>query len=478
LWDNASLITVQARWEDRIRNHPALEYAPLMVEEQEQRRSTQGFASITAPWAEVEQQLLSPFFGPGVPQSVDMDAWRSAKVRVENLLDGRRSPLPLEIAQDRAPKNTSSGLPLWSTEPEVLPQYLKRAQYIAQSYDASEFYPFVAGRRTTSAALGEQSKQRLLWIVDKAEVPLGKSAGDVVLEDLRIRHNHFAAWVGPNAVAEHVTVMLHRDLPIHSVDFSRYDASISNLFIQTAFELLMTWVKAPYLEVVGEHFMDGGLLHPYGIAYGKQRGVPSGSSLTNMIDTLVQCLVWNYVAIVLDTQLVDFMVLGDDGLVQFLPERPPDDLEPVFSELGMVFNADKTHYSSEYAHYLQDLYTLQFTKSEVARPLRSSFRMLSRVKRPERLPASDSPATITVSSALKLDKCWGLPYFNELVQFFWEGDKLVRLRPLKELLREAGGAEEIKRVLKFSSFAGSDRDPSLIEALPITAELETIRRRQ
>jgi hypothetical protein len=367
-------------------------------------------------------------------------------------------------------------LPEWSTDPEVLPEYLKRSRVIVESYDPSLFYPFVAGRRTTNAAASEVSKQRLLWIVDKAEVPIGKSVGDVVLSELR-SYDHFAAWLGPQYVDVAVSKMLGRGIPIHSIDFSKYDASIENFLIQAAFELLMDWVKAPYLETVGELFMHGDLVFPWAIANNKKRGVPSGSSLTNMIDTLVQTIIWHYVSIELGVELVDYMVQGDDGLVQFTPSVEPSEIEPLLSTLGLTFNADKTMYSSEACKYLQNLHLKDHQVDGVNVGIRSSFRMLHRIKRPERLSATLTPALMSVSAALKADKVSGSPYFEEWVQFYWSGDKLIREKPLVTLLREAGGGSFVKSALKIDSFSYTERDPELIDALPISAVVEKIRRR-
>lgn len=477
-WDNATAQVVRERWWRRIKYHPAFKVAPvLQTEEEEQGAKTAGFASIALPWSEVEHDFLEPFFGEKeIQPKIDAVVLARAINVVRTMLSGRRTPLPLEVAQQRAPRRTSSGLPEWSTDPEVLPEYLARSKDIAVRQDPSLFYPFAAGRRTTNSTFGEVSKQRLLWIVDKAEVPLGKSVGDVVLEELRLK-DHFSAWLGPEYVDRAVTKMLHRQLPIHSVDFSKYDASVENPFIQAAFELLMDWVKADYLEVVGEHFMNGQLAHPGGIRSGKQRGVPSGSSLTNMIDTLVQAILWHYIAIEADTTLVDFMVLGDDGLVQFAPERTPDQIEPLAASVGFKFNADKTMYAIGAAHFLQNLHTLSLTSGGIAVGMRSSLRMLNRIKRPERLSASLSPALLSVGAALKIDKCYGLPYFKELVQFYWEGDKLVRAKPLIDLMREAGGSTVVKSALKIDSFSVTERDPQVIQALPVSKELELIRRR-
>jgi hypothetical protein len=469
--------TISKEWDVRLQQLlRGTSVEPLLLEEQSQREKTLGFASITLPWSEVRGTFLSSFFqvDRGYVDPILLD---KAVVAVKKLLPNSQQPLSLEEAQARSPQDTSSGLPLWSTDPEVLPEYLARAKDIAITGDATRLYPFVAGRRTTNSTFGEVSKQRLLWIVDKAEVPLGKSVGDVVLAGLRM-HNHFVGWLEQTYVDRAVSAMLARGIPILSADFSRYDASLNPALIQAAFRLLKAWVRAPYLDVVEEHFITGALLHPDGITYGREGGVPSGSSLTNMIDTLCQVLVWTMLQIDSGHTLVDYLVMGDDALVQFSPPLDPEEVSAWMEPMGLTLNADKTMFHPEHCHFLQNLHSVGYTREGVSVGVRSTHRMLNRVLMPERFPREQSGALASVAAALKIDKCDTHPAFEEFVKFHFSGDKLVRERSLVSLLREAGGAGVVKSVLKIDSFSYTERDPEVLEALPVTHILEKLRLRQ
>jgi hypothetical protein len=448
----------------------------LMDEERKQRDSTLGFASIALPWPLVSDKFIGPFITRRrfAASYLLMDR---AVAQVARLLSGKIQPLSLEEAQRRSPKGTSSGLPWWSTDETVLPDYLKRARQIKQSQNAEEFYPFVSGRRTTNAGYGEVSKQRLLWIVDKAEVPLGKSVADPVLEHLN-QLSHFAAWREPSIIDAAVTRLLYNGFNTYSIDFSAFDASVNSYLIAQAFKLLIDWTGAQYLEVVMDHFVSGALLTPDGLIEGRDGGVPSGSSLTNMIDTLVQAVVWHYVALVLGVTLVDWMVLGDDAVVQFQPDPGIVELESVMDDLGLKINPDKMMIGKGVCHYLQNVHMLDHLIEGKAVAVRSAMRMIHRAMMPERFPAGMSGALVSVGAALKIDKCSGHPMFPQIVDFLYDGDELLHDHSLVQLLRQAGGANTVKSALKLNSFVHTERDPSIIGALPITAQIEVSRNKR
>lgn len=93
------------------------------------------------------------------------------------------------------------------------------------------------------------------------------------------------------------------------------------------------------------YFIDTAIRLSNGERYIKHCGVPSGSSLTNVIDSIVNAIVMRYLIyeLVTDSFPLSDMYLGDDSVV-ILPQAI--DLEKfssfAASQFGMVFNVEKS----------------------------------------------------------------------------------------------------------------------------------------
>lgn len=80
---------------------------------------------------------------------------------------------------------------------------------------------------------------------------------------------------------------------VYTMDYSKYDMTISRKFIIKAFNILGTWFSPEDKIRLGwdmmvKNFIYTGIIMPDGyVYYGKKHGVPSGSYFTQMIDSVV-----------------------------------------------------------------------------------------------------------------------------------------------------------------------------------------------
>ena len=116
-----------------------------------------------------------------------------------------------------------------------------------------------------------------------------------------------------------------------------------------------------------------GLVVPYEVKVGRDGGMPSGSALTNMVDSLVNYMVSLAVANDLGTGVPAITVLGDDAVVAFPGSPPMSEIVDAYSEYGLTVNADKSMESSDSCHFLQNLYLPELGYL----PVRSVYRTLN-----------------------------------------------------------------------------------------------------
>jgi hypothetical protein len=132
-----------------------------------------------------------------------------------------------------------------------------------------------------------------------------------------------------------------------SLDYSRYDQSISSWLIRDAFQIvaaafdLNDWETRMLGEVV-RIFTAKEFVTPHGMVR-STRGVPSGSMFTQIIDSLVNELMIRTVMSALSIKKYDMIIMGDDNLLFYESNLPLG--EQICSYLthnfGITANASK-----------------------------------------------------------------------------------------------------------------------------------------
>jgi len=372
-----------------------------------------GPRSIQKPWKERKEGVYDYFKLPTITlsdvSSVDTNPGPNS---------GRFRPLSVEAAVEFLKNATNSGMPFYVRKGLVKEEVVRNFDYYLDRQD-----PCILFTRTQ-----EGNKTRAVW-----GFPIADTLNEMRYYRPLLAHqktlNWRAAIVGPEQVEVEVTKIINAALAtnqtIVSIDFSAYDASITAPLINIAFKYIKDLFQAQYsepLSYIENRFRSIGLITPDGILKG-EHGVPSGSTFTNEVDSIVQYLVAR------DSKHANMslcQIQGDDGLY-LTPE--PLKLIQHFQSFGLTVNVEKSVNSVNHALYLQNLYSPQYRKSDGIIPgVYSTIRCLNRLIYQERfddfgkydISGTDYYAIRTLSI---LENCKDHPLFEDFVKFIWLKDK-------------------------------------------------------
>jgi hypothetical protein len=379
-------------------------------------------------------------------------------------------PMDLETAAAAMPRNTLLGLPTMTSAVSDIPLFLQLAQRCRAAHDVP---PCVVGWRGQPKGLHEVPKQRLVWMFSHVETILGLSILYPVLNRLRVLPG-FSAWSSDLVVDDAITKLLQRakgsGLTIVSADFSNFDASVSRTLLGCAFDLLRYWFTddtSSRLDVLEEVFATVPLITPDGVFKDRNGGVPSGSALTNLIDTLVNVIAGKYVAARLGIKLQAFEVLGDDSVFVFDPFPGVKEISEVLMELGLESSPEKQFVSDVSAHFLQRWHSLDYQLNGVSRGVRSPYRALNGMLSLERWVDNRDKTFKYLMSARVIMQAENTRWdkrFHTFVKLIKEDDKILStgIDPAV-VFKRAGGADEIRSALSIASYPFNSRDPEKVE---------------
>jgi hypothetical protein len=206
--------------------------------------------------------------------------------------------------------------------------------------------------------------------------------------------DNFVAWVSRAAVDRSVSRVMRSRRVMFSIDFSGFDASVPNEVIDVIFDAITYWFKPAstvLIEFLRHSFKFTGLYVPgdeYHHGTNRQGGVPSGSKLTNLIDSLANFFVMHYCAARAKCEVMDLLVQGDDALITFSRNMTKERLcYYVEHDCGMRISPEKTVVSRDVCSFLQMWHhrTYRFGKGlypGVRSIMRSLGRMMSREHSP------------------------------------------------------------------------------------------------
>jgi hypothetical protein len=420
-----------------------------------------------SPWIDRVDDLLPYYHQEHTTNVSDLsDALRKVRVLIP---EASLVPDPLRVAFEFMTKGTSSGLPFMTRDKSVLGSYLDRAREIESP---EEIYPCVVGWRGQPVGPNKLPKQRIVWMFDHAETILGLSILRPMLSRLRLLPE-FVAWNDLDMVDVMITRMLRTDGVKFSSDFTAFDSSVSRLLIDSVFELFEYWFVPEArgrISLLREVFATVGMVTPDGIWMERDGGIPSGSALTNMVDSLVNLLAYHYCAIRGGIEPRAVTVLGDDSVYIFRPSPDVSLLESAAHELGLVMSKQKQMVSEDKVHYLQRLHSKEWTVDGISVGVRSIFRFLNGALSYERRrPQGEWNRYMSAArTIMQLENCKHHPFFKQLVRFAGQGDTLLFTMDPVEIFRRAGGPQFIRDVLRINSFRYTSRDPEGIEVFSVT----------
>jgi hypothetical protein len=365
-------------------------------------RSKFGPRSLAKPWEERKQSLYDYFahedFNPG--------EFRCGK--------GRLRPVSVKQVASNLLKSSSAGLPYMRRKGLVLDEAV--ANYVNEK----DVYPCVLLTRTQ-----EERKTRNVWGFPVSDT-IHEQTVFIPFLQYEKTLDYRSALLGPEQVDTAITKLLFNKSEsemVVCIDFSAYDAAITPRNAFEAFSFIASTFQIGSQDLVYDlfrRFVTMPIYTPDGLLTGPH-GVPSGSSFTNTIDSLVQFYSSGTV--------YPCQIQGDDG-VYVIPRSDHDLLIQRFKDAGLNVNEDKSDvFDSHEAVYLQRYYHPDYTNGSGGfGGVYSLYRAMARIKYLERwtdfksmdIEGADFFALRTITI---LENCKHHPGFEKFVKYVQSLDK-------------------------------------------------------
>lgn len=372
-------------------------------------RSKFGPRSIAKPWSERREGLVSSF-------SEDKSSLLINPVLFSNVR--RMRPLSIESSIQYLKNNSNAGIPTLSKKGKV-----KGSLLSSWSEQLNKRYPCILFTRT----------QEMLKTRDVFGYPVSDTLFEMSYYQPVLRYQRGLSWraalnrpedidLSMTKVIKHA---LQTDENVISIDFRNYDRTVKKRLQSFAFGYLSSLFQKEYvsgLSRIQERFATIPIITPDGIMEGSH-GVPSGSTFTNEVDSIVQY------SVALDSNCLDradlAQVQGDDGVYT---STQPDKLMQHFLNHGLEVSIDKSYISKDYCIYLQSLYHKDYNKNGIIGGIYSTYRALLRIVYLERFDDfSDSEISgkdyFAIRTLSILEQCKNNPLFKELVLYIMSIDK-------------------------------------------------------
>jgi len=325
---------------------------------------------------------------------------------------------------------TGLGWPVFSADRRFLGQIHEASERLIRSgypRDSVHFYPGVVGFRGQPRGPGRFCKFRAIYQCSRVIGNLEKMLQIPVLNALK-DHPSFSAWVGRAAVNQSVTRLLRSSKrPLVSIDFSNFDASIPFEVIRRVFSIMKGWFHRswhPHVEYLSRVFCGCGIFIPCSYLEGEGRlgGVPSGSVLTNLIDSLVNLWVVHYSAHRTRGHVIESLVQGDDGVYRFVGTNHSQISRVLLSDLGMVLSVEKSLVSSSEVHFLQNVFSKGYLRDGLNVGVRPLMRVLNGMMSYEDINRRWDKTFDSFRWLQQLENASDHPSFNRACQWLLEHD--------------------------------------------------------
>lgn len=335
---------------------------------------------------------------------------------------GNLRPVRLDTAIESLKNTTSSGLPFLRKKGVV--KFIYKSQKFERIYWRED--PCMLYTRTQ-----EQGKTRIVWGFPMADT-IVEMMYFLPLLQYQKRLPWRAALVGPNAVDDEVTKLFHlsqlEDRTLMSIDFDLYDASVkpelqqsARNYIQSKFQDIKSNLTGGYSMIphIFDRISNIGLVTPDGVRKGPH-GVPSGSTFTNEIDSIVQKAVSEY-TVNNDEKIIQ----GDDGLYSTLD---PDRLVHDFESAGLSVSREKSYISKDYCVFLQNYYSRGYSRDGKLVGVYPLYRAWNRLVFMERWQdfqdyELEGRDYFSIRAISILENCRNHPYFENFVLMVANLDK-------------------------------------------------------
>lgn len=239
----------------------------------------------------------------------------------------------------------SSGAPAFSNKGSAFESDLRRSRRIVEGTTTPP--PCVAYHRVQHGAEGP--KTRLVWGYPLSMTLVEARFARPLIDRFLQMRTPMAFGLVKHQLGGRVLETSGKGVT-YALDFSKYDATIPTRILRTAFEILATHFdfseegKVAWSRVIN-YFQHTPILMPDGNVYQKHVGVPSGSYFTQMIDSLANYIVIQYMALLVAKEPISdrrLNVLGDDSLFSLADWVDIERFAQIAASLGMTVNVLKS----------------------------------------------------------------------------------------------------------------------------------------
>jgi hypothetical protein len=281
----------------------------------------------------------------------------------------KREPLDWHEVGQFLRRDTAAGSTfMGSKKGDVMEEIYHEARWLGhrmkqdgrRSFDPTRmrFPPCLAGQRGGMSEIDEP-KTRLVWIYPAEMLVVEGFYAPLMYRDYMNEPN--SPMLNGKSAQRLYTEWccgLREGETLYGLDFSSFDTKVPAWLIKVAFNVLRQNIIFDTFRgtKVGKedaqkwrnvwdamvwYFINTPILMPDGRMFRKLRGVPSGSWWTQMIDSVVNHILVNYLAFCQEVEIRNLKVLGDDSAArsndQFDLEVAQQDCEPV----GMILKPEK-----------------------------------------------------------------------------------------------------------------------------------------
>lgn len=278
--------------------------------------------------------------GISIEEEAYSEAIKDLKASFTTVTPLKASNLDEELPVQRA---RSSGFPRMVSKQEDFSRALTSAQRLIRSRKRSD--PCVCVHRIQQKAEG--AKTRLAFAYPSQMTLLEGMFAPQIIQYVKDHVPWVTYATGYQDIAR-MTKKVRWSANVVEVDYSQFDASIDARLIRDCFDVLRDLFtldeegERAWSRVV-EYFVNTPILMPDGNVYLTDRGVPSGSWFTNLIDSMVNYIATRYVYHRMGRSDVwEAAILGDDAIIGTKHSVDLTRLTALAAELGLTVSVEKS----------------------------------------------------------------------------------------------------------------------------------------
>lgn len=373
-------------------------------------RDKYGPRSIAVPWPKRKDILLDSFKPFKTNDKLEIP---------KPTLPSRLRPISISQAIDLLKNDTNSGLPFYTRKSNIKESVSKDFDALLKRKD-----PCLLFTRTQ-----EGNKTRNVWGYPVADT-LNEMMFYVPILGYQRDKAYRSALLGPDEVGKSTCELVLKaqseSRTLVSIDFSAFDNSVKAFLHKYAFDYIKSLFQPKFsdeLDYINDRFSSIGIVTPDGVVSGNH-GVPSGSTFTNEVDSIVQMLIGVQLPFI---NLESMLVQGDDG-VYIIPNGKEDLVFDHFARFGLSVNREKSYVSKDYVTFLQCLYHIDYIKQGIIGGIYPIYRALNRLCYQERWSDFEDFGIsgkdyYSIRSLCILENCKWHPLFEKFVKLILSKDK-------------------------------------------------------